>query len=541
MSSTRKPAARLPRPAARYWKGKAPKGAEAALESDSDYDEEVEQQEPEEEGDQQIRDLGGEGEEGDEEDEEGLTVRREAVGKQAKAGISVALKDVNISREGKVIVGGKEESGRTAAEVAQAEEESEEEESEEEGEEEEEESSEEEEDESEEEEKPKLQFRPVFIPKRARVTIAEKEAMAADSEEAIKRKEQEAEERKKASHDMVAESIRRELLEKEKEEQVPDVDDTDGLDPAAEFEAWRLRELARIKRDKEAALARELEREEIERRRALPEEQRLKEDLERAEQSRKEKPKGQQKFLQKYWHKGAFHQDDEVLRKHDYTEATESTVDVSLLPKVMQVRNFGKRGRTKYTHLLDQDTTVGAAPLTKPGAPGAPGGAGAGCFICGGPHLKKDCPQNAHLPPGKAATGANNATQGSSRQWGAPRNRDGEPDDRRSGSWRDRDDRERRRGGGEYDRDDEDRPRARDRDREREIDRERFYREDRERDRGRDKYDERDRRRYERSRSRSPPRRDWGRGGEESYRRRRSRSRSVEGVRDRDEKRRRVD
>ena len=69
-----------------------------------------------------------------------------------------------------------------------------------------------------------------------------------------------------------------------------------------------MRELARIKRDKEEAVRRELEREEIERRRALPEDQRLKEDLEHAEKSRSEKPKGQQKFLQKYWHKGAFHQ-----------------------------------------------------------------------------------------------------------------------------------------------------------------------------------------------------------------------------------------
>ena len=179
--------------------------------------------------------------------------------------------------------------------------------------------------------------------RRARATVAEREALALDSEEAQKRKEAELQERKKASHDMVAESIRRELLEKEKEQETPDVDDTDGLDPAGEFEAWRLRELARIKRDKEAELAREKEREEVERRRALPEEQRLKEDLERAEQSRKEKPKGQQKFLQKYWHKGAFHQDEEILKRHDYTEATESTVDVSLLPKVMQVKNFGKR------------------------------------------------------------------------------------------------------------------------------------------------------------------------------------------------------
>ena len=165
--------------------------------------------------------------------------------------------------------------------------------------------------------------------RRARVTIAEKEALAPDNEEVIKKKELEAEERRKESHNMVAESIRRELLEstsililsfrtpcllmhyfhiEEKEAEVPDVDDTDGIDPEGEFEAWRLRELARIKRDKEEAMKRELEREEVERRRAMPEEQRLKEDLERAEKLRAEKPKGQQKFLQKYWHKGAFHQ-----------------------------------------------------------------------------------------------------------------------------------------------------------------------------------------------------------------------------------------
>ena len=94
----------------------------------------------------------------------------------------------------------------------------------------------------------------------------------------------------------------------EKEAEIPDVDDADGLDPEAEFEAWRIRELARIKRDKEAEVQREIEREEIERRRALPEEQRLKEDMENAKRTRDEKPKGQQKFLQKYWHKGAFHQ-----------------------------------------------------------------------------------------------------------------------------------------------------------------------------------------------------------------------------------------
>lgn len=248
---------------------------------------------------------------------------------------------------------------------------------------------------SEEEEEDKVEFRPMFVPKRGRATIGERDALAHDTEEALKKKAQHAEDRRRESHDLVAQTIRRELAEKEKEADINEVDDTDGLDPDAEFEAWRLRELARIKKEKEEELAREKEKEEIERRRALPEQQRMKEDLEHASKTREEKPKGQQKFLQKYWHKGAFHQGEEILKKRDYTEATESTLDVSLLPKVMQVKNFGKRSRTKYTHLVDQDTTVGTGGFGG-NAPVKIGGTNmqAGCFLCGGPHLKKDCPQN---------------------------------------------------------------------------------------------------------------------------------------------------
>jgi microfibrillar-associated protein 1 len=99
---------------------------------------------------------------------------------------------------------------------------------------------------------------------------------------------------------------------------VIDVDDTDGLDPEGEFEEWRLRELGRIKRDKEEEVRMEREREEVERRRALPAEQREKEDMEHAKKLRDEKPKGQQKFLQKYWHKGAFHQVRKLVCDHAY-------------------------------------------------------------------------------------------------------------------------------------------------------------------------------------------------------------------------------
>lgn len=128
--------------------------------------------------------------------------------------------------------------------------------------------------------------------------------LAEDSEEAMRKKQTEEEYRRKESHNLVAESIRRELFESEWR---CFVNNTLGLDSLGEFNAWRLRELARIKRVKEAEIAREQEREEVERRRALPEDQRMKEDLAHAQRSRDEKPKGSQLFLQKYWHKGTFH------------------------------------------------------------------------------------------------------------------------------------------------------------------------------------------------------------------------------------------
>lgn len=84
------------------------------------------------------------------------------------------------------------------------------------------------------------------------------------------------------------------------------MDDTDGLDPEAEFDQWRARELARLLREKQAQAAADEERAEIERRRAMPEEQRLAEDMAFAEETRN-REKGEMGFLQKYYHKGAFH------------------------------------------------------------------------------------------------------------------------------------------------------------------------------------------------------------------------------------------
>ncbi|KAH9060787.1 hypothetical protein EDB87DRAFT_549859 [Lactarius vividus] len=107
-----------------------------------------------------------------------------------------------------------------------------------------------------------------------------------------RKKQAEAEQRRKEGHDLVGRKQSTGASQEKKVEEHIDVGDTDGLDPLGDFDAWQLRELARIKREEEAEIAREQEGDEIERRRALPEEQRMKEDLAHAQRSRDEKLKG---------------------------------------------------------------------------------------------------------------------------------------------------------------------------------------------------------------------------------------------------------
>ncbi|KAL6248424.1 hypothetical protein RBB50_004679 [Rhinocladiella similis] len=144
------------------------------------------------------------------------------------------------------------------------------------------------------------------------------------------------------------------------------IDDTDGLDPEAEHAAWKVRELKRLKRDREALIAREKEIEEIERRRNLTAEEREKEDREYLEKQREERAGGRQDaaFLARYHHKGAFFQGDEaaeILKRRDVMGARfeDDVSDKSLLPEYMRIRDMtklGKKGRTRYKDLKGEDT-----------------------------------------------------------------------------------------------------------------------------------------------------------------------------------------
>ena len=106
------------------------------------------------------------------------------------------------------------------------------------------------------------------------------------------------------------------------------------------------------------------EKAEVERRRNMTDaERRI--DTEKAAAEKPTIQKGKQGFMQKYFHRGAFYQDKaadgtEEIYLRDTNQGTEfDKVDKKALPKVMQRRRgeWGMKGQTKHTHLMDVDTT----------------------------------------------------------------------------------------------------------------------------------------------------------------------------------------
>ncbi|CAH8450590.1 unnamed protein product [Heterobilharzia americana] len=215
---------------------------------------------------------------------------------------------------------------------------------------------------------PKL--KPVFVRARDRITLQAKhkaDQLAQETEAEVKRL---AEERRKTTLKMLEIELRREADEAHAIEDALDALDSDEGqgNPQAEqeeYEKWKVRELKRIRRDREIREAVVQEKAEIERIRNMTDEQRREEFIRNPKLVTNKSVKGKYKFLQKYFHRGAFFvtaTEDKVFQQ-DFTQPTlEDHFDKTKLPTVMQVKNFGRAGRTKYTHLVDQDTTVFDSP-----------------------------------------------------------------------------------------------------------------------------------------------------------------------------------
>lgn len=212
-------------------------------------------------------------------------------------------------------------------------------------------------------------LKPVFVRKKDRVTIQERE-----EEEKLRNSEQQAkklaEERRKNTLVIVAKEAKLEVDEENQVKESINMVISDDENDEDEYEAWKLRELKRIKRDRDEREAQQKSREETERLRNMTEEERKDELRVNPKVVTNQMSKGKYKFLQKYYHRGAFYMDEEDTRlRRDVTAPTlEDHFDKTVLPKVMQVKNFGRSGRTKYTHLLDQDTTSFDSPWNQDNA-----------------------------------------------------------------------------------------------------------------------------------------------------------------------------
>lgn len=199
--------------------------------------------------------------------------------------------------------------------------------------------------------------KPVFVSKSQRLTIKDKEELAKKEASRVETNEVRGQERKQETRKMVAEAVQEDINRRQVEALL--IDENDGNEEE-EFELWKVRELTRVKRDRDERDEMEKERAEIERLREMTEEERQLALRSREKVITNAQEKGKYKFLQKYYHRGAFYMDSEeaILKRNVALPTLEDHFDKSIMPKVMQVKNFGRHGQTKYTHLKDQDTTV---------------------------------------------------------------------------------------------------------------------------------------------------------------------------------------
>jgi microfibrillar-associated protein 1 len=236
----------------------------------------------------------------------------------------------------------------------------------------EEEESSEEDESSSEDERPAIRTRPVFIRKNQREAINSSANGAGPPKTSQDAQWEDEQARKKERADaMIQEGLEKQAQARaagkkhwdDEDNIVDDIDDTDDLDPDAEYAAWKLREIKRLKRDQDAIIAAEKEHEEVERRRNLSKEEREAEDREFIEAQKAEREgKGTMGFKQKYFHKGAFYTEDlGDLAKRDIMGGRyeDDSRMKEALPEYLQVRDatkIGKKGGTKYKDMKSEDT-----------------------------------------------------------------------------------------------------------------------------------------------------------------------------------------
>ncbi|KAJ1896608.1 hypothetical protein LPJ66_003890 [Kickxella alabastrina] len=160
--------------------------------------------------------------------------------------------------------------------------------------------------------------------------------------------------RREESVRMAAEEARRarEQPEIDNDEHANLVDDTDDVDPEAEFEAWKLRELLRIKRDKEEGEVVDLEEQERERRRNMSEAEKYAEDIEIVRRQREEKIERARELRMEYL------EEQDAMRLDVAQDNTEVNAIMSQqMFEYAMINAEGCRSHTKWKGHSKEDTS----------------------------------------------------------------------------------------------------------------------------------------------------------------------------------------
>lgn len=207
---------------------------------------------------------------------------------------------------------------------------------------------------------PQIRAKPSFVPRSSRVTHKQREQQEKEELQLLNDLKKIQEDKKNRTQVIVAQVNTIEQLK----DFDSDPESSSSEDPEF-FTLWKIREVKRIVRDKEARELQQKEAAEIERRRNLTDWERQEEDKKLGNDESAKPVKQKIQFMQKYYSKGVYFQERDQNGKlkeifmRDYNEPVEGDYDKSTLPAILQKRRgeFGKKGQSKYTHLSNEDTT----------------------------------------------------------------------------------------------------------------------------------------------------------------------------------------
>jgi microfibrillar-associated protein 1 len=206
------------------------------------------------------------------------------------------------------------------------------------------------------EDEPALDIPLSFVSKASRKTLPADSDSDSDSANVARKQESIRMAKEAISHEPVAATPDSDIFH---EPPAPDTNDA-AADQDREYGLWVERETQRLRAEITVQARYDLDAANSARRKRMS-------DHELAGlRTRSAQRRGRMKYMQKYFHRGAYSVDEanpraaELLQR-DFTEPVGADrVDKTLLPESMHVRggDYQKKGRSKWTHLRAEDTTT---------------------------------------------------------------------------------------------------------------------------------------------------------------------------------------